>query len=129
MANLNNRIAVLLAILISLTTGAAAQDIGEASAKNLKGGAVFVLTNQVANERAVYRRANDGTLTSVGTFSTGGAGDPVAQGDDPPTDPLASQGSLILGRGSKFLFAVNAGSNEISVLSVNKKGLTLVDKV
>ncbi len=94
---------------------------------NLKSGAVYVLTNQVNNAVAAFDRAPDGTLTSAGTFLTGGAGNPVAQPGDPPTDPLASQGSLILS--NNFLFAVNAGSNEISVLSIGKSGLTLVDKV
>lgn len=95
---------------------------------NLKSGAVFVLTNQVSNAVAVFDRAPDGTLTAAGTFATGGSGNPVAQPGDPPTDPLASQGALILSN-NKFLFAVNAGSNEISVLSIAKNELTLVDKV
>lgn len=97
------------------------------TATNLKSGAVYVLTNQVNNAVATFDRAPDGTLTSAGTFSTGGAGNPVAQPGDPPTDPLASQGALVLS--DNFLFAVNAGSNEISVLSIGKDALTLVDKV
>lgn len=97
------------------------------AANNLKSGAVYVLTNQVNNAVAAFDRAPDGTLTAAGTFSTGGSGNPVAQPGDPPTDPLASQGALFLS--NNFLFAVNAGSNEISVLSVGKDSLTLVDKV
>lgn len=97
------------------------------AANNLKSGAVYVLTNQVNNAVAAFDRAPDGTLTAAGTFSTGGSGNPVAQPGDPPTDPLASQGALILS--NNFLFTVNAGSNEISVLSVGKDSLTLVDKV
>jgi 6-phosphogluconolactonase (cycloisomerase 2 family) len=100
-----------------------------AAAVNFKSGAVYVLTNQVSNAVAAFDRAPDGTLTAAGTFSTGGAGNPVAQPGDPPTDPLASQGALILSNDKKFLFAVNAGSNEISVLSIGKDALTLVDKV
>jgi Lactonase, 7-bladed beta-propeller len=72
---------------------------------------------------------SNGTLTPAGMFSTGGSGNPVAQPGDPPTDPLASQGSLILSEDNDFLFAVNAGSNEISVLAIGKDGLMLVDKV
>jgi len=97
------------------------------AANNFKSGAVYVLTNQVNNAVAAFDRAPDGTLTAAGTFSTGGSGNPVAQPGDPPTDPLASQGALILS--DNFLFAVNAGSNEISVLSTGKDSLTLVDKV
>ena len=93
--------------------------------RNLHAGAVYVLTNQVLNTVTVFNRASNGTLTSVGEFSTGGAGDPVAQPQDPPTDPLASQGALVLAQ-NQFLFAVNAGSNQISVLKILNDGLDLV---
>jgi len=98
------------------------------SSYNLRAGGVFVLTNQTENSVAAFHRnQKDGTLISAGTFSTGGAGNPVAIPPDPPTDPLASQGSLVLH--DQLLFAVNAGSNEISVLGVNKSSLTLIDKI
>jgi 6-phosphogluconolactonase len=94
--------------------------------RNFHAGAVYVLTNQVENEVAVFNRTAHGELTPAGEFSTGGAGDPVPQGTDPATDPLASQGALILDQGNQFLFAVNAGSNQISVLRVGANELTLV---
>jgi 6-phosphogluconolactonase len=97
--------------------------------KNFRAGAVYVLTNQVNNEVAVFRRTAKGRLTFAEAFPTGGAGDPVPQGMDPPTDPLASQGALIIGPGNRFLFAVNAGSNQISVLKIKKNRLTMVDLV
>jgi len=96
---------------------------------NLQTGAVYVLTNQVQNAVAVFSRTTDGHLTAAGQFLTGGAGDPVAIPPDPPIDPLASQGALVFGPGNQFLFAVNAGSNEISVLRVGRRGLHLVDVV
>src|SRR5437762_1858399 len=92
-------------------------------------GAVYVLTNQIENAVAVFSRSASGTLTPAGEFLTGGAGDPVPQGTDPATDPLASQGALILDQGHQFLFAVNAGSNQISVLQITPSGLDLVDVV
>ena len=98
-------------------------------ARNFQAGAVYVLTNQVDNTVAVFNRNAFGMLTPAGEFLTGGAGDPVPQGTDPATDPLASQGSLILGHGNQFLFAVNAGSNQISVLRVSIAGLDLIDIV
>ncbi len=97
--------------------------------RNFQAGAVYVLTNQVDNTVAVFRRTADGMLTPAGEFPTGGAGDPVPQGTDPATDPLASQGALILDRGHQFLFAVNAGSNQISVLRISQAGLDLIDVV
>jgi 6-phosphogluconolactonase (cycloisomerase 2 family) len=94
--------------------------------RNLHAGAVYVLTNQVDNAVTVFNRAFDGTLASAGEFATGGTGDPVAQPQDPPTDPLASQGALVLDQSNQFLFAVNAGSNQISVLKILNTGLDLV---
>jgi 6-phosphogluconolactonase (cycloisomerase 2 family) len=82
-------------------------------------GAVYVLTNQASNSVMVYARATDGALSFSGSFSTGGRG----MGSGP--DPLASQGSLVLGRWGRLLFAVNAGSNDISVFSVQNQGLQL----
>jgi 6-phosphogluconolactonase len=124
MKNKNKFSAVLLTLLVATVLFTSTT----VSARNFKSGAVYVLTNQVSNAIAVFTRDQDGTLTPAGMFSTGGAGNPVAQPGDPPTDPLASQGSLILGD-DQLLFAVNAGSNEISVLRIGKNELTLVDKV
>jgi 6-phosphogluconolactonase len=118
-----------LSALLFVVIGLALLTPINSSADNLKSGAVYVLTNQVVNAIAVFNRAPDGTLTAAGMFLTGGAGNPVAQPGDPPTDPLASQGSLILSQNKQLLFAVNAGSNEISVLRVEKSGLVLVDVV
>jgi len=100
-----------------------------ARAKNFHAGAVYVLTNQANNSVAVFRRDAKGMLTSAGEFSTGGAGNPTPQPPDPATDPLASQGALLIGRGNQFLFAVNAGSNQISVLQIKKDSLDVVDVV
>jgi 6-phosphogluconolactonase len=80
--------------------------------------AVFTLSNSSAgNEVIMFKRAGDGSLTSAGSFSTGGTG---------TDDGLGSQGALVLD--GNLLFAVNAGSNEVSVLSVHGYGLTLIDK-
>src|SRR4051812_15294167 len=58
---------------------------------DLRDGAVFAMTNQVAgNAITAFSRAQDGSLTLVGTFPTGGLG----AGAQP--DPLRSQGSLLL---------------------------------
>ncbi|MGH9403560.1 MAG: lactonase family protein [Terriglobia bacterium] len=89
-----------------------------------RSGAVYVLTNQSAeNSVMVYRRAPDGTLSFSGSFSTGGKG--MGTG----ADPLGSQGALTLGPGKRLLFAVNAGSNEISEFAVQGLNLRLLDKI
>ena len=100
-----------------------------ARGKNFHAGAVYVLTNQTNNSVAVFRRDAKGMLTSAGQFPTGGVGNPTPQPPDPATDPLASQGALLIGRGNQFLFAVNAGSNQISVLQIRKNSLDVIDVV
>src|SRR5438270_304747 len=88
-----------------------------------RAGAVYVMTNQVANSVQVFLRAPDGTLTPGGMFLTGGAGAPTGNLFGNPNDPLASQGSVTLSSDNHFLFVVNAGSAEISVFSVEQSGL------
>lgn len=95
----------------------------QASARG-RSGAVYVLTNQsTGNAVIVFRRAPDGRLMLSGSFPTGGAG----KGSG--ADPLGSQGALVLGTGCRLLFAVNAGSNEISEFAVGGVHLRLLDKV
>ncbi len=87
-------------------------------------GAVYVMTNQTTgNSITAFNRASDGNLTLMGTFATGGVG--MGSG----TDPLGSQGSLILSGDGHFLFAVNAGSNDISVMQVSRSSLSVIDTV
>jgi 6-phosphogluconolactonase len=87
-------------------------------------GAVFVMTNAAGgNEIVSYQRSADGSLQQGQTFRTGG------RGSGGVTDPLASQGSLTLSRDGSLLFAVNAGSGDISVFRVHGSSLALVDRV
>lgn len=93
-------------------------------------GAVFFMTNAVdgKNEIIMLRRALDGCLSRVGSFATGGSG--AGMGPEAPfADPLGSQDSLVMNREQTLLFAVNAGSNEISVFQVQPDGLNLCTKV
>jgi 6-phosphogluconolactonase len=86
------------------------------------GGAVYVLTNQVSgNSVMVYHRDAKGALTFVNTFATGGKG--AGSG----ADPLGSQGSLVLSEDERLLFAVNAGSNSVSVFAVSGDQLQLLN--
>ena len=97
---------------------------------NLHAGAVYVMTNQPMNAvMAFTRNPQSGVLMLVDTEPTRGAGNPVPMGMDPPTDPLASQGSLIIDEDNEYIYAVNAGSNEISVLEVGKNSLSFVQKI
>jgi 6-phosphogluconolactonase len=120
---------LMLATLGTTTFARGPKNPHAGRAKNFHAGAVYVLTNQTNNSVAVFRRNAKGMLTSAGEFPTGGAGNPTPQPPDPTTDPLASQGALLIGRGNQFLYAANAGSNQISVLRIRKNSLELVDVV
>ena len=92
-----------------------------AAADRAQAGAVYTLSNAAAgNAVLAFDRAPDGTLTAAGAYSTGGLG---------TGGGLGSQGALVLSRDGRFLFAVNAGSDEVSVLRVRPRSLELVATV
>jgi 6-phosphogluconolactonase (cycloisomerase 2 family) len=87
-------------------------------------GGVFVSTNSATGNGVVaFDRMADGSLRYVGTFATGGVG------VGGTADPLTSQYALTLSRSRRFLFVVNAGSNEVSSFAVQNGTLRLVDRV
>ena len=89
-------------------------------------GVVYVMTNAAEQNAIVtYQRAPDGRLTERGRYATGGRGSGV--GVTVPPDPLGSQDALLLRE--PWLFAVNAGSNEVSVFRTAGDRLTLRDTV
>lgn len=95
-----------------------------AAAGHPQSGFVFVSTNANdpvrGNEIVMYQRSADGALAVSGRFPTGGQG--MGSG-------LGSQDPVILSKNGRWLFAVNAGSNEVSVFAVYPTGLVLTDKV
>jgi DNA-binding beta-propeller fold protein YncE len=96
---------------------------GSANAFGGPGQAVFVQTDDLAgNQIVAYDRAANGTLTQAGVYNTGGLGGALAGSE---VDHLASQGSLAYDSTTGLLYAVNAGSNTISVFSVFGEHLAL----
>src|SRR3954449_4000056 len=96
---------------------AAALLAGPAAAHPRADGAVFVQTDDPAGNTIVaYDRNPDGSLTQAGSYRTGGLGG-VLGGS--VVDHLASQGSLTYDRDNGLLYAVNAGSDTITVFSVS----------
>jgi 6-phosphogluconolactonase len=90
-------------------------------------GAVYTLSNQVSgNSVIVFDRAADGTLTLVGKYPTGGTG--IGTGTL-AVDPLGSQGSVVLGRSGRLLFAISAGSNQVSAFAVYGDRLYLLNTI
>ena len=78
-------------------------------------GAVYTATNAPdGNVVLVFDRAADGTLTSAGAFATGGTG--TGKG-------LGNQGGVVLTENERWLIAVNAASDEVTVFAVEAGGL------
>jgi DNA-binding beta-propeller fold protein YncE len=85
--------------------------------------AVLVQTDDPAGNAVwAYHRSADGDLTAVARYRTGGRGGAELGA---PGDPLASQGSLTYDAEHRLLFAVNAGSDSISVFDVHGDRLRL----
>ena len=78
------------------------------------------------NEIVAYSRAANGTLTEAGVYPTEGLG---GQLTGSVVDHTASQGALAYDRAANLLLAVNAGSNTISVFTVNGDSLKLREVV
>ncbi len=99
---------------IAFAPVASASDTGEPSHA---AHGVFLMTNNLEkNEVVAYARDNDGRLTQVASYETGGKG---AAQDGAVVDPLASQGALTYDATHRLLFAVNAGSDTVTVFQVD----------
>ncbi len=114
--------AVAVAILYQMGGGAAYanEDRENDDREHSRGGAVYTLTNEAsANAVVAFNRSARGTLSHPRRFATGGRG--TGSG-------LGSQGAIALSRNGSWLFAVNAGSNDISVFSVRGTELRLAHR-
>lgn len=118
---------VLIAVAFVSTTGVA-QETRDSKR-------VYLMTNnEQDNTIVIFDRAGDGTLTRSQEVSTGGRGAgfgtlPAFLPPAPGPNPLQSQDSVISTEDGRFILAVNAGSNELSVMAVTSEGLRLVSKV
>jgi 6-phosphogluconolactonase (cycloisomerase 2 family) len=91
------------------------------SAMASHGGALFTQTND-PNGNTVQRfdRAPNGSLTPAGMFATGGVGLAGLGG---------RQGAVELSGDGRYLYAVNAGSDSVSVFRIGDRRTRLVDTV
>ena len=114
--------AIAIAGAVSLLAAVGASASGTAPRDSKVVGHVYVNDNTSGvNSVAGFDRHRDGSLTPISgsPFSAGGAG--AGQGD-------ASQGSLEISADHRFILAVDAGSNQISVLRIERGGsLQLAD--
>lgn len=109
---------LLLPALVAL---AGANQAGAADAQWKSAGVVYTSTNATTgNEVVVFARASNGTLSPAGRVATNGTG---------TGGGLGNQGAVTLSKNGRWLFVVNAGSNEISVFAARGTALKLVDKV
>jgi 6-phosphogluconolactonase (cycloisomerase 2 family) len=89
--------------------------LAQAAGDNLLAGAVYTLSNAVAgNSVVVFSRRSDGVLSQRGAVLTGGKGTGAG---------LGSQGAVALSLDGRWVYAVDAGSNTVSVLHVTLSGL------
>jgi hypothetical protein len=80
------------------------------------GHVVFAQTDGLSGNAIVaYDRAPDGTLHQAGTYPTGGLG---GQLTGSVTDHIASQDSLVYDKRHGLLYALNPGSNSVTVFVV-----------
>jgi 6-phosphogluconolactonase len=118
----SSRFPVMLAMVTLLVCGLAflAGPVPHASAWSGVG-YVYVLNNDLSGSNSIttFAREEDGSLTLLGVTSIGGLGSVAAFAD-------GTQGSLILSHdeGTR-LFAVDAGSNQISVINAHGGQLSL----
>lgn len=76
--------------------------------------AVYVQTNEPRNRVLAFARSEDGGLTPIGAYDTGGAGDGEPH--------LTSQGSVILTADRRHLLVANVASDAVTVLAVADDG-------
>jgi 6-phosphogluconolactonase len=84
-------------------------------------GAAFAMTNAAPQNAIIaFDRLSNGHLTPTGTYWTNGTGLGV---------DLDIQGGVRLSKDNRFLYAVNAASDEISVFAVTGSKLKLIQTV
>ena len=81
---------------------------------------VYTLNNQSADNRVLRFSVQNGALTPVDSFDTHGTGDPTIAG--------SIQSSIAVSGDQRFLFTVDAGSNEVTAFRVSNGTLTFADK-
>lgn len=125
MINFLRLMTMLVAAIFVFSTAVSAQDDTEqnssANGRDRAVGAVFAMTNVTeGNEIVVYNRFSNGTIDRLRNVSTRGFG----IGTD-----LDTQGGLRLSRNNRYLYAVNAGSDDVTVFEVDGTRLRFVQKI
>jgi DNA-binding beta-propeller fold protein YncE len=110
--------AVAAGTLYAIPAGASTSGPGQ----HASAGVVFVQNDSAAgNQIVAYDRTREGGLVQVGAYATDGAGG-VLSGS--VVDHLASEGALAYDAAHRLLYAVNAGSDSVTVFAVHGDRLT-----
>ncbi len=89
-------------------------------AQDSPSGFVYTMTNATENAILAFHRSGDGNLSQATSVPTGGSG---------TGSNFGSNGALALSADGRWLFAVNAASNSISVLEQRSTGLQLTTTI
>lgn len=109
----HNLLVVITLLFVSQIQGAGAVTI--------PAGAVYTMDNSAFGNRIyIYHRFNNGRVAFAGAISTGGLG---------TGESLGNQGAIQIGPAESYLYAVNAGSNNISTFQITEEGLVLLQTV
>jgi len=111
--HLRRRIASTIGLLALALAGSVTAAHGVSAQSNVVGHVYVNDNTAVTNTIAAFDRHADGTLTLLSPFSAGGAG---------TGSIIGSQGALQVTGDGRYLLAVDAGSNQISVLRIRPNG-------
>ena len=117
----NSMLTLVAAWALGTTALSHASDLGEPQHQTRARSSVYTQTNAAeGNEILVFARGPGGKLKLSQRVRTHGLGTGMG---------LGSQGALALSHHGRFLYAVNAGSDSISVFARGRRGLILIDRV
>jgi len=115
---------LVLGAMLALTAAFPLVSNAQSGRSNTQSFALYAMTNSAEkNEVISFTPNSGGQLQEFHRFPTGG------RGSGGVTDPLESQGSLTLSENGELLFAVNAGSGDITVFRVHGPVLSPIDRV
>ncbi len=112
---------LLPALLLTLHAEDSDDDDDDGGTHRSRAGAVFLMSNAASgNDLIIFDRDSKGALSNRRDVSTGGFGSGGG---------LGNQGALVFGRGTRNIYVVNAGSDEISVFDNNGGDPVLIQQI
>src|ERR1700747_2327104 len=91
----------------------------------MKGGHLYIQTNEIENAIIHYQRGANGMLIELERVRTGGAGSGVFKpisGQDSAPNAFEGASSIVITPDRRFLFTTNGGDNSVSSFSIGNDG-------